>query len=181
MKRKLLWALIPLLILGVLVGIFSYRIGSGHNPRAIPSPLIGKAVPPFSLSTLNNPDKTFTQKNLPDKVVLINVFASWCASCTVESKSLDWLARQGVTIYGLDYSDTRSRARGWLRDWGNPYHKVLFDPQGKAAVAFGIYGVPETFVVDASGKIRHKFTGAIGLEAAKNRVLPLLHKLEAGS
>jgi cytochrome c biogenesis protein CcmG/thiol:disulfide interchange protein DsbE len=181
MKRKLLWSIIPLVVLGVLVGIFSYRIGSGHDPRAIPSPLIGQAVPPFSLGTLDNPDKIFTRENLPDKIVLINVFASWCASCTVESKSLDWLAGQGVTIYGLDYSDTRARARDWLKDWGNPYRKVLFDPQGKAAVAFGVYGVPETFVVDAKGTIRHKFTGAIGLEAAKTRVLPLLKKLESKS
>ncbi|MDN5863690.1 MAG: DsbE family thiol:disulfide interchange protein [Gammaproteobacteria bacterium] len=179
MKRKFVWAVIPLLVLAVLVAVFAF--GIDRDPRAIPSPLIGQPVPAFSLSTLNAPDAIVTSAELPHRVLLINVFASWCASCTVESEALDWLAKQGVLIYGLDYSDRRDYARAWLEDWGNPYEKVLFDPQGEAAVAFGIYGVPETFVVDASGRVRHKFTGAISVEAAKKKVLPLVRKLEAES
>ncbi|MDN5873846.1 MAG: DsbE family thiol:disulfide interchange protein [Sinobacteraceae bacterium] len=179
MKYKLLWSVVPLVVLGVLVAVFA--LGINRDPRAIPSPLIGQPVPEFSLSLLNAPDKLMSPAQLPQKVLLINVFASWCASCTVESKALDWLAQQGVLIYGLDYSDTRDRARAWLADWGNPYHQVFFDPLGEAAVAFGIYGVPETFVVDAKGRIRHKITGAISLEAAKKKVLPRLRKLESES
>ncbi|MGH8273206.1 MAG: DsbE family thiol:disulfide interchange protein [Gammaproteobacteria bacterium] len=177
--RRWLWGLVPLAVAAVLVAVFAF--GFGRNPKTIPSPLVGKAVPKFSLSTLNDPATRITPGKLRGHPVLINIFASWCVACTDESKTLRWLAGRGVTIYGLDYSDTRGQAHAWLRKWGNPYRKVLFDPTGEAGVAFGIYGVPETFVVDASGRIRRKFTGIIDMKAAKTQVLPLMRKLEAGS
>lgn len=177
MKKKLLWSVIPLVVAGILVAVFAVRMGSGHNPRFIPSPLVGETLPRFSLATLDDPGVTVTPAELPRKAMLINVFASWCVACTDESRTLDWLASHGVTIYGLDYSDTRKQVRAWLERWGNPYSKILFDPHGEAAVAFGIWGVPETYVVDANGRIRHKFTGVIDLQTAKNKVLPLIRKL----
>ncbi|MGH8226209.1 MAG: DsbE family thiol:disulfide interchange protein [Gammaproteobacteria bacterium] len=177
--RRLLPALVPLVVLGVLVAVFAF--GINRNPRAIPSPLINKPLPAFSLSTLSDPDTRMSAADLRGKVVLVNVFASWCTACTDEAETLGWLARQGVAIYGLDYSDTRAGARAWLAHWGNPYRKVLFDPAGETGIALGIYGVPETFVVDRDGRIRHKYTGAIDMNAAKIEVLPLLKRLEAGS
>jgi cytochrome c biogenesis protein CcmG/thiol:disulfide interchange protein DsbE len=177
--RRWLWGLVPLAVGIALIVVFG--LGFGHNPQAIPSPLVGKAVPRFSLTTLNDPAARITPQKLQGKPVLINIFASWCVACTDEAKTLHWLAGQGVTIVGLDYSDTRKQARAWLSKWGDPYRKVLFDPSGKAGIAFGIYGVPESFVVDAKGRIRRKFTGIITLDAAKKTVLPLFRKLEAGS
>ena len=176
--RRFLWALVPLVVLGVLVAMFAF--GIGRDPYAIPSPLINKPFPAFSLSTLNNPDARINAAKLRGKVVLVNVFASWCTACADETEALSWLAGQGVVIYGLDYSDTRPGARAWLAHWGNPYHKVLFDPAGETGIALGIYGVPETFVVDRDGRIRHKYTGAISANVAKTAVLPLVRKLESG-
>lgn len=177
--RRWLWGLVPLGVAVALMVVFG--LGFGRNPRAIPSPLIGKAVPKFALATLNDPDARMTPRELAGKTVLINVFASWCVACTDESPTLHWLADQGVAIYGLDYSDTRPQVRAWLAKWGDPYRKVLFDPNGKAGISFGIWGVPETFVVDANGRIRHKFVGIITMQAAKTRVLPLMKKLESQS
>ncbi len=177
--RRWVWGTVPLVVVCVLIVLFA--LGFDRNPRAIPSPLIGKAVPAFSLATMNDPGARMTPAGLAGKAVLINVFASWCVACTEESSTLRWLADRGVAIYGLDYSDTRPRARAWLAKWGNPYRKVLFDPSGKAGISFGIWGVPETFVVDASGHIRHKFTGIISMKVARTQVLPLMKRLESES
>ncbi|MGH8426635.1 MAG: DsbE family thiol:disulfide interchange protein [Gammaproteobacteria bacterium] len=174
--RRMLWALVPLAVAGVLVAFLA--LGFGHDPRYIPSPLINKPAPEFSLPTLADPAKKIGTANLHGGVALVNVFASWCVSCTDESQTLAWLAKEGVTIYGLDYSDTRSAAHAWLERWGDPYRAVAFDPTGSTALDFGIYGVPETFVVDRNGRVRRKFTGVISLQDAETEVLPLVHKLE---
>ncbi|HEX5314200.1 MAG TPA: DsbE family thiol:disulfide interchange protein [Gammaproteobacteria bacterium] len=177
--RRWLWALLPLAVAGGLIAFLA--LGFGHDPRYIPSPLIDKPAPKFALQTLADPARSLSSADLHGQVALVNVFASWCVACTDESASLAWLAGQGVRIYGLDYSDTRPAAKAWLARWGNPYRAVAFDPRGTAALDWGIYGVPETFALDRNGRIRHKFTGVITLEAAKSEVLPLLRKLESGS
>lgn len=179
MRRAVLWGSIPLVVLTGLVVFFA--LGMDHNPRAIPSPLINKPVPSFSLTTLDNPGEHFGSAQLQGKVALVNIFASWCVSCTDETQTLDWLSKHGVTIYGIDYADTRPKAKAWLRRWGDPYKRVIFDPHGDAAVDWGIWGVPETFLVDAHGRIRRKFTGVITRKAAEKTVLPLIRKLEAGA
>ena len=174
--RRILWALIPLAVLGALIAVLAG--GIGRDPSVIPSPLINKPVPDFSLPTLADPDKKVATADLHGKVVLVNVFASWCVSCTDESPTLAWLMKQGVTIYGLDYSDTRPAVHNWLERWGNPYRAIAFDAAGSVALDWGIYGVPETFVVDRNGRVRRKFTGVISLHDAETEVLPLVHKLE---
>lgn len=175
--RRLVWSLVALGVVAAVIVVFA--LGFGHNPRAIPSPLIGQQMPSFTLTTLDDAHKKISSSDLRGKVFLINIFASWCVACTEEGHNLDWLAHQGVTIYGVDYSDTRPQARAWLVKWGNPYRQVLFDPQGTAAVDWGIWGVPETFVIDRSGKIRRKFTGIISMKMARTQVLPLVKRLEA--
>lgn len=178
-KRWWLIGLIPLTIFAGVAAVF--YVSLGKNPRYIPSPLIGKAAPRFSLPSLYHPAKTIDNASIHGKVVLFNVFASWCVSCTQEAPVLDFLRHNGVTIYGLDYSDTRPAAKAWLKRWGDPYHAVAFDHRGEQALNWGIWGVPETFVIDKKGTIVHKFTGIITPRIAKQKVLPLVKKLEVGS
>lgn len=174
--KRWIWGLLPLAIMVALVVVFATRFG--HDPRYIPSPLIGKPAPQFSLERLYAPQRRVSNATFANKVVLFNVFASWCVACTDESKALDYLKRHHVVIYGLDYDDTRPRAKDWLNRWGNPYQQVAFDHAGIAAADWGIWGVPETFVIDRHGQVVHKFTGVISMSIAKTEVLPMVRQLE---
>lgn len=174
--RKWIWALVPLAVLGALTGVMVTRFG--HNPRFIPSPLVGKAAPQFSLPRLYQPDQRIGTKEFRNKVVLFNVFASWCVACTDESPGLDYLHRQGILIYGLDYSDTRPAAKAWLSRWGDPYEAVAFDANGEEGANWGIWGVPETYVLNRQGLVVRKFTGPITPQVAREEVIPLVRKLE---
>lgn len=176
--RRWIWALLPLAVVVALVVVFATRFGS--NPRFIPSPLVGKPAPQFSLPALDSPERQISNATFAGRVVLFNVFASWCVSCTDEAASLDYLHSHGVAIYGLDLNDTRPAARAWLRHWGNPYVAVAFDQNGEQAANWGIWGVPETYVLDRHGRIVKKFTGVITREAAEKEVLPLVKRLQAG-
>lgn len=174
--RRWLWGLLPLAVVVGLIVVFATRFG--HDPRYIPSPLVDKPAPQFSLPSLASPKKRIDNRTFRGKVVLLNIFASWCVACTDESHSLDYLRRQGVTIYGLDFDDTRPAARQWLQHWGNPYRAVAFDHSGEEAANWGIWGVPESFLINRKGRIVHKFTGVITPEVARNKVLPMVHRLE---
>jgi cytochrome c biogenesis protein CcmG/thiol:disulfide interchange protein DsbE len=174
--RKWLWALLPLVVLGVLIGVLASRFG--HNPRFIPSPLIGKPAPQFSLPRLYDPHRRIDNTDFRGKVVLFNFFASWCVACIDDAPSLNYLHRQGILIYGLDYDDTRSAAKVWLKRWGNPYEAIAFDPSGEQGANWGIWGVPETYVLDRRGYVIRKFTGPITLQVARKEVIPLVKKLE---
>jgi len=176
--RRWAWGLLPLAIVIALVAIFATRFG--HDPRYIPSPLVNKPAPKFSLPTLDAPDRKIDNATFHGHVVLLNVFASWCVACTDESHSLDYLRRRGVKIYGLDFDDTRPAAKAWLQRWGNPYREVAFDRNGEQAANWGIWGVPETFVIDQKGRVVHKFTGVITRKIANRKVLPLVRRLEQG-
>jgi len=176
--RRWLWAGIPLAILVALVVVFATRFG--HDPRYIPSPLVNKPAPDFSLPSLDAPERKIDNQTFKGKVVLLNVFASWCVACTDEAPALDFLDRKGVAIYGLDFNDTRPAAKAWLSRWGDPYQAVAFDRNGDQAANWGIWGVPETFVIDSQGRVAHKFTGVITPEMARNQVLPLVRRLERG-
>lgn len=173
--RRWLWGLLPLAIAGVLVGVFASRFG--HNPRFIPSPLVGKPAPTFSLPELYHPKQHIGTASFKGKVVLFNVFASWCVACTQEAHTLKRLSENGVTIYGLDFTDTRPAAKAWLRRWGDPYRAVAFDHNGEQGANWGIWGVPETYVLDRNGKVVRKFTGVITPRIAVKEVLPLVNKL----
>ena len=169
----------------VAVGVFLVLvvflgIGLTLDPREVPSPLIGKAVPSFRLPTVSDPAQTLASEQFRDRVTVLNVWASWCVSCRQEHPLLVELARRGeVTIYGLNYKDTRPDALRWLASLGNPYTASAFDEDGRVGIDWGVYGVPETFVIDRQGIIRHKHTGPITEEAWNKTLWPLIQKLQA--
>ena len=177
MTRSLRY-LTPLVIFVVLAG-FLYK-GLGMDPRAVPSPLIGKPVPEFSLPRLQAPADTITQTDLRGQVSLLNVWATWCPSCRAEHGVLVNLARTtDVPIYGLDWKDERPKALEWLRRLGDPYVANAFDEVGRTAIDLGVYGAPETFVIDAQGVIRYKHAGALTDQLVQEEILPLVAQLRA--
>jgi cytochrome c biogenesis protein CcmG, thiol:disulfide interchange protein DsbE len=175
MTRILRFAL-PLAIFIALV-IFLWK-GLSLNPREIPSPLVDKSVPQFSLPQLHAPDNKLTPADLKGQVWLLNVWASWCVSCRVEHPLLVQLEKSGVVpIYGLNWKDRREDAVAWLNKFGDPYKASLADVDGRVAIDFGVYGAPETFVIDKQGVIRYKHIGPISAESMRTTILPLVEKL----
>ncbi len=169
--------LIPLGLFAALVVLLG--IGLTLNPREVPSPLIGKPAPEFDLPTVMDPDKRISRESLLGKVYLFNVWASWCVSCRQEHPLLVELSRKGVVdIYGLNYKDRREDAQRWLNYYGNPYVASGADTDGRVGIDWGVYGVPETFVIDARGMIRHKQIGPVTPEALEEEILPLVKKLK---
>lgn len=165
------------------IGIFSLlvaflAIGLTLNPKAVPSPLIGKAAPDFALPLLQT-HQTLSTRDLRGRVWLLNVWASWCRSCQQEHALLVRFAQnRTVTLVGLNYKDTPLEAQAWLEALGNPYAYVVQDQSGQAGIDWGVYGVPETFVIDANGIIRHKFTGPLTQKRLDDELIPLLQTLE---
>jgi len=174
MKLKLL---IPLLAFGLLAALLAR--GLQLNPREIPSPLIGKPVPAFELAPLHEGAKPLRQADLLGRISVINVWASWCAPCRQEHPLLvDFARRQpGIQLLGLNYKDDRAQASQWLKELGNPYAAIGFDAKGQVAIDFGVYGVPETFVVDRQGQVRYKHVGPLTPEVLRDRLEPLLKVL----
>jgi cytochrome c biogenesis protein CcmG/thiol:disulfide interchange protein DsbE len=169
--------LAPLIVFIVLVGFLA--VGLKLDPREVPSPFIGKPAPAFSLPQLAEPDKTFGSADFKGQVSLFNVWASWCVSCRQEHPLLIKLSKQNILpIYGLNYKDRREDGLGWLRHYGNPYALSAFDADGKAGIEWGVYGVPETFVIDKQGVIRHKHTGPVTEKAWLETLLPLIMRLQ---
>jgi cytochrome c biogenesis protein CcmG/thiol:disulfide interchange protein DsbE len=164
--------LLPALLLIGLVVLFA--VGLHRNPREVPSPLIGKPAPAFSLAVLGEASRTMTVADLKGRPVLVNFFASWCAACEVEHPYLTQLAAQGVEIIGVDYKDSDDDVRRWLTRHGNPYRTVITDPQGVAGLDWGVYGAPETFVLDAAGTIVYKQIGPLDDAAWRTRIAPLI-------
>ncbi len=169
--------LIPLAIFVVLVAFLG--LGLGLNPREVPSPLIGKPAPAFQLAQLHQPDRSFAQIDMLGKVWLLNVWASWCVSCRQEHPLLLELANSNaVPLYGLNYKDQRDEALTWLAQFGDPYALSISDRDGRVGIDFGVYGVPETFVIDKAGVIRYKQIGPLTPEALKDKILPLVRQLQ---
>jgi cytochrome c biogenesis protein CcmG/thiol:disulfide interchange protein DsbE len=149
-------------------------IGLMHDPREIPSPLIGKPAPAFDLPQLGGAAR-YSEHELKGRRLLVNFFASWCAGCQVEHPLLVQLAKeQGVEIIGMDYKDTAAAGSEWLARHGNPYRTVVADAQGTAGLDWGVYGVPETYVLDAQGTILFKQIGPITPEVWRDKLQPLL-------
>ena len=176
MKSKL----IPLIIfIGLLVVL---GIGLNLNPREIPSPFIGKPAPNFSLPQLGDTNKVFTPKSLQGKPWLLNVWASWCTTCREEHPLLVEFSRQKlIPIIGLNYKDKDLEAQNWLKNMGNPYDLSVTDHQGNVGIDYGVYGVPETFLIDASGKIIFKHTGPLTDTVMREKILPLIQKMDQAS
>jgi cytochrome c biogenesis protein CcmG/thiol:disulfide interchange protein DsbE len=174
---RFLW---PLGIFVVLVVFLA--IGLNLNPREVPSPKIDKPAPTFQVPQLHEADKTISQKDMLGKVWLFNVWASWCVSCRQEHPVLVELAKRNVVpIVGLNYKDGRDEGKQWLQQFGNPYLMSAFDADGRVGIDYGVYGVPETFVIDKTGTIRYKHIGPLTQEAVDTKVLPLVQELNAKS
>ena len=169
--------ILPFVIFIVLAG-FLY-VGLGLNPREVPSPLIGKPAPAFTLPQLHEPEKQFSPQDMKGKVWLFNVWASWCSGCQIEHPLFMDLARRNiVTIIGMDYKDKPEDGQAWLLRGGNPYNLVVADRQGRIAIDYGVYGVPETYVIDKQGIIRFKQIGAVTPEVLQEKILPLVAELQ---
>jgi len=168
-----------LLPLGIFIALVLFLgVGLNLNPREIPSPFIGKPAPEFTTSQLHEPGKTISPKDMLGQVWLLNVWASWCVSCRQEHPVLMDLARQGVVpLVGLNYKDARADGTEWLRQFGNPYQLSAFDLDGRIGIDYGVYGVPETFVIDKRGVIRLKHVGPVTPKAVTEKLLPLIKEL----
>ncbi len=171
---RYLW---PLGIFLVLVGFLG--VGLTLNPREIPSPLVGKMAPAFELPRLHEPSKNFSPAEMKGRVWLLNVWASWCVSCRDEHPLLVSLAKAKlVPIYGLNYKDPHEDALRWLKQFGDPYDMSVADVDGRTGIDYGVYGVPETYVIDKAGMIRYKHIGPVNRESLQNTILPLIAELE---
>lgn len=169
--------LVPLGIFIVLVVFLA--IGLTRNPREVPSPLIDKPAPPFALTQLHEPSRQLSVADLKGQVWLLNVWASWCVSCRQEHPLMVELAKAGVVpIYGLNYKDKRDDALRWLEQFGNPYTLSVMDADGRVGIDYGVYGVPETYVIDKLGTIRYKQIGPVTPEVLKQTIIPLVRQLQ---
>jgi cytochrome c biogenesis protein CcmG/thiol:disulfide interchange protein DsbE len=174
MKAKFL---IPLFLFVILVGFLA--MGLNRDPHEIPSPLIGKQAPAFELPQLADPQKTFSPESMKGQPWILNVWASWCVACREEHPVLVELGKLGVApIIGLDYKDKREDAMAMLARQGNPYVLSAFDANGRVGIDYGVYGVPETYVIDKSGVIRFKHIGPITMELLNKKIIPLLGELK---
>ena len=191
--NRFLWPLIGFALLVVLLAV-----GLNLNPRDVPSPLVGKPAPTFTLARLDAPEKTFSPQELKGQVWLLNVWASWCVSCRQEHPVLVDMARNpAIKLVGLNYKEVRGdgaldasklspdeerhmsigRARGWLARHGDPYFLSVLDIDGRVGIDYGVYGVPETYVIDKAGIIRLKHTGPLTPDVVKAKLLPLIVEL----
>jgi cytochrome c biogenesis protein CcmG/thiol:disulfide interchange protein DsbE len=175
--------LLPAVLFVLLVGLLWW--GLGNDPREIPSPFINKAAPQFTLPQLYEPEKTASPADLKGKVWILNVWASWCVSCRAEHEVVsNFVKKSGVDVLGLNYKDFGTEdygdaAKQWLQQFGNPYSVIAVDASGRTGIDWGVYGVPESFVVDKKGIIRHKFTGPIKQKDVDEILDPLIKKLRA--
>jgi cytochrome c biogenesis protein CcmG/thiol:disulfide interchange protein DsbE len=174
MKAKFL---IPLALFGVLVVFLA--VGLRLDPHEVPSPLVNKPAPAFKVPQLEQPELQFAAEDLKGKVWLFNVWASWCVACRQEHPVLMQFARQKmVPIIGLDYKDQRKDALGVLQRSGNPYDVIAFDSDGRVGIDYGVYGVPESYLIDKAGVIRYKHIGPITAEALEKTIIPLINELK---
>ncbi len=173
---RYLRALIPLLIFLGLVWFLA--AGLSLDPKEVPSPLINKPAPAFALTRLDEPLQTIKRDDMLGKVWMLNVWASWCVACREEHPLLvEFAKKKLVPIYGLNYKDKRADGMKWLSNFGNPYEASLFDEDGRVGIDYGVYGVPETFVIDRQGVIRYKQIGPFTPEVLQGTIEPLLRKL----
>ncbi|MEK8049772.1 DsbE family thiol:disulfide interchange protein [Ideonella sp. DXS22W] len=170
-----------LLPLGIFLALVVFlALGLNLNPREVPSPLVDKPAPFFQAPALARPEATLRRDDLLGQVWLLNVWASWCGACRDEHPVLVDFARRAKTpLIGLNYKDQRDAGLAWLKARGDPYRDSVFDPDGRIGIDYGVYGVPETFVVDRAGVIRYKHIGPLTPEVLKDRIEPLLRKLDA--
>lgn len=173
MKRLLM--LVPLAVF-LLVAVFLYR-GLFLDPTELPSALIDKPLPSFSLASVEDPQQLISAEDIKGKPALVNVWATWCVACKVEHPVLNKLAAQGVVIHGVNYKDDNAAAQKWLKDFHDPYQLNIRDEQGTLGLDLGVYGAPETFIVDKQGIIRHKYVGVIDERVWREQLAALYQEL----
>ena len=193
--NRFLWPLIGFVVLVVLLAI-----GLKLDPSDVPSPLIGKPAPAFSLARVDAPEQSFSPQDMQGKVWLLNVWSTWCVSCRQEHPVLVEMAKnKAITLVGLNYKEVRGdgdidadkitpdaertlalqRSNAWFKQHGNPYSLSVLDLDGRVGIDYGVYGVPETFVIDKAGMIRYKQIGPVTPQALEQKILPLVRKLQA--
>ncbi|CEK10348.1 DsbE family thiol:disulfide interchange protein [Legionella hackeliae] len=170
-----LWRLAPLFAFVLLV-VFLWR-GLSLEPQTLPSAKIGQSLPAFQLTMLGS-EQLFSPQILQGQVSLLNVWASWCSACIDEQVFLMQLYREGVPIYGLNYKDDTKNATQWLKEWGNPYRAIGEDHEGTVAIDLGVYGAPETFLIDKNGVIRFRHVGILDEKSWKTEFLPRMKLLQ---
>ena len=178
MNKKILF--IPLIAFMVLAGIFATQLvrnQSGDDPTKLESVLIGKPVPQFDLEDLEQPGKLHDQAIFKGEPLLLNVWATWCPTCYAEHSYLNKLAGKGVKIIGLNYKDDRNKAVGWLKELGNPYLISLLDGNGMLGLDLGVYGAPETFLIDANGVVRYRHVGDVNPTNWVSTLEPMYNEL----
>jgi len=166
-------------VIFMIVAAFLF-VGLGLNPRELPSPLIDKPAPEFTLPQLYAPDKQLSLQDMKGKVWLLNVWASWCTACEQEHPLFMDLSRRNIVpIYGMDYKDKPEDGKAWLRRHGNPYTLIVSDAEGRVGIDYGVYGVPETFLIDKQGIIRYKHIGVVKKSDLDEKILPMVKELQA--
>lgn len=177
--KKFAVPIVVFALLGFMLGYAIVKMQSGeYSPRDIPSPLVGKSVPPFALPSLADPARTIKNEDLRGRAYLLNVWASWCVACRQEHPFLLALAREHrVPIVGLNYKDARADALRWLQQFEDPYERSIVDRDGRFGIELGVYGVPETFLIDAHGIIQYKKIGPIDADTVTSVLLPRLAEL----
>jgi len=173
------WLFIPFVLVMVL-GVMLYS-GIGKDPTKLESARLNQQVPAFELPLLEDPERLVDNEVLKGRVVLLNVWATWCPSCRIEHPYLVELAeKEGVTLIGLNYKDDREPALGWLRDLGDPYEFNIFDPQGTLGFDLGVYGSPETYLLDADGIVRYRHVGVVDERVWKQTLKPIYDRYANG-
>jgi len=170
------WRLLPVIVFAFLV-VFFWR-GLSLDPQKLPSVQVGQPLPEFKLPILKDQTKNLTPANLRGKISLLNVWASWCSACIEEQVFLIQLAQQGMPIYGLNYKDDSAKAAQWLVQWGNPYRLIGTDKTGKVAIDLGVYGAPETFLIDKHGIIRFRHVGVLDEKSWTQDFIPQIESLQ---
>jgi len=152
-------------------------LGLRYDPRLLPSALIGKPLPDFQAERLDDPGQTVTPADLRGDIALLNIWATWCPTCRAEHEFLRALKRQGFTIYGMNYSLTRDKALRWLEALGDPYRLSIYDAEGRIGIDLGVYGAPETYLLDAAGVIRYRHVGELNQQTWEREILPRIEAL----
>ncbi len=167
---------IPLVFFVLMAGLLGF--GLSLDPKKVPSPLIDKSAPAFSLAMLDDPSRKLSTADMLGQVWVLNVWASWCVSCRAEHAVITELANRNlVTVVGLNYKDAPDDAERWLEQFGNPYATSVIDRDGRVGIDWGVYGVPETFVIGADGVIKYKHIGPVTMESLNEKIMPVLREL----
>lgn len=176
--RRAIYVL-PLVAFTALVIYLSHGLAPGYNPELLPSALIDKPAPAFDLVGLKG-EVRLTNHAFADEIVFVNFFASWCVPCRQESPVLmDLSRRNAIVLYGIDYKDKPADAEKFLQQYGDPYRRIGIDDSGRTAINFGVYGVPETYAIDRTGRIRWRHVGPLTEDVVQKEILPLLQQLGA--